>query len=86
MSNIVGRSKKRRSTKRPHIQIAGQTWKPRSMFAADDLGISDRTARRMNFRTALIGGIAFVPVEESLRDVAARARRRNDPPRRRGRR
>jgi hypothetical protein len=78
MSNLVTRSKKR-----PRILIGGDTWKPRGEFAIEDLGVSPRTAQRMNLRTTFVGGVAYVPVEESLRDVAARARRRNEPARRR---
>ena len=69
-----------RTKTRPHLQIDGQTWKPRDSFAVDDLGVSPKTAQRMNFRTTYVGGVAYVPVEESLREVAARARRRNEPP------
>jgi hypothetical protein len=72
-----------RTRTRPVLQIDGDTWKPRDAFATDDLGVSPKTAQRMNLRTAYIGGVAYVPVKESLRGVAARACRRNEPPKRR---
>jgi hypothetical protein len=74
----------RRVRHRPHIQIDGDTWKPRSEFAHGELN-SEKTVARMNLRTAYIAGVAYDPVQESLREIAARARRRNEPPRRRSR-
>jgi hypothetical protein len=67
---------------RPHITIDGEVWKPRSDFA-NELGITDRTAARMNLRTTYIAGIAYVPSGESLTEVAAKARRRCEPAKRR---
>ncbi len=62
----------------PQITIEGEVWETRGDFAKR-LGITDRTAARMNLRTTFIAGLAYVPVTESLRDVAGRARRRNEP-------
>jgi hypothetical protein len=73
-----------RTRPRPTLQIDGNTWKPRDAFAID-LGVSEKTAQRLNLRTMYVGGVAYVPVEESLREIAARARRRNEPPRHRRR-
>ena len=70
---------------RPDITIAGKVWKPRTRLA-DKLGITDRTAARMNWPTAYIAGVAYCPEEESLADIAAGARRRNEPPKHRRRR
>jgi hypothetical protein len=63
---------------RLHITIEGEEWEPRSDFATR-IGVVDRTVARMNLRTTFIGGLAYVPVMESLRDVAARAHRRHEP-------
>jgi hypothetical protein len=63
---------------RPDITIAGQVWTPRANLA-DKLGFTDRTAARMNWRTTYVAGIAYCPVEESLADIVARARRRHEP-------
>jgi hypothetical protein len=67
---------------RPHLTIDGEVWKPRSDFAKE-LGVTDRTAARMNLRTTYIAGIAYVPAGESLTEVAAKARRRYEPAKRR---
>lgn len=71
---------------RPPIVIEGETWKPRDDFAADDLHVNPKTVQRMNLRTLYVGNVAHVPVEESLREIAARARRRQEPAKRRHRR
>jgi hypothetical protein len=73
-----------RTRKRPILQIDGNTWKPREAFATD-LGVSEKTAQRLNLKTMYVGGVAYVPVEESLREIASRARRRNEPSRHRRR-
>jgi hypothetical protein len=70
---------------RLHIKAEGDDWGPRSDFAKKVLGVTDRTAARMNLRTTYIAGIAYVPFEESLREVVARAHRRNEPAKRRQR-
>ena len=75
--NVIARGHYRPKP-RPDITIEGEIWKPRSNFAAA-IGVTDKTCHRMNLRTAYIGGIAYVPMSESLREVAARARRRHEP-------
>jgi hypothetical protein len=67
-------------TNLPAIEIAGETWKPRKDFAAD-IGVCDATAKRLNLRTVLVGGVAYVNVKDGLREIAGRARRRNETPR-----
>jgi hypothetical protein len=74
-----------RAVTRPDIIIDGKIWRPRQRIAEEDIHVSDKSAKRYNFRTVYIGGVAYCPVEESLRDIAARARRRNEPPSRRRR-
>lgn len=73
----------RRPKSRPDITIDGEVWSARSSIAAV-IDITDRAAQRMNWRTVYIGGIAYCPKEESLRDTVARARRRYEPTKRRG--
>jgi hypothetical protein len=68
----------------PSILIDGEVWDPRKKLAAE-LGVCDTTLKRWNFRTAYIGGVAYIPREECLREIAGRARRRNEPALRRGR-
>jgi hypothetical protein len=75
------RSKIRKPKKNlPPIEIDGETWKARKDFAAD-IGVCDLTAKRLNLRTVYLGGVAYVPVAEGLREIATRARRRNEAPR-----
>lgn len=66
------------------FDIDGEVWDPRKKLAAE-LGVCDTTLKRWNFRTAYIGGVAYIPREECLREIAGRARRRNEPALRRGR-
>ncbi len=60
----------------------GETLTPRVKFANDDIGVSERTAARMNLPTTYIGGVAYVARNASLRVVAERVARRNQPARR----
>lgn len=47
---------------------------------ADELGINERTARdKYKWPTAYVGGVAYVPRNESLRAVAATVRRPPEP-------
>jgi len=50
---------------------------PRKEFAEDVLGVTDKTASRMNLPTAYIGNVAHILKNESLRVVAERVRRPN---------
>jgi hypothetical protein len=68
---------------RPDIQLLNDIARPRSRFAQENLNCCDKTAARMNLPTLYIRGVAHVLVAASLREIAARARRRNEPPRRR---
>ena len=69
----------RRPKTRRHIEIDGDTLMPRSEFA-EYLCVSEKTAQRMNLPTAYIGNVAYVAKNASLRVVAERVRRRNQPP------
>ena len=71
-------SRQYRPRPRPKIEIDGEMWEPRD-DVAKELGFTPRTAQRMNWRTVLIAGIAYVPGMESRREVVAKARRRNEP-------
>jgi hypothetical protein len=65
---------------RPHITLPdGDILMPRAEFANDVLGVSDRTAQRMNFPTTYIAGIAHVPRNASLKVIADRVTSRNQP-------
>jgi hypothetical protein len=74
------------ASSRRHIELADDVLMPRRELAEDILGVTDKTASRMNLSTTYIGNIAYVPKNESLRVVAARVRRPNQrPPRKRAR-
>lgn len=67
----------RRSRQRAHIALADDVLMPRREFAEDTLGVTDRTAARMNLPTTYIGNVAHVLRDASLQVVAARVRRPN---------
>src|SRR5262245_22971909 len=67
-----------------HVELADDVLVPRREFAEDILGVTDKTAARMNLPTTYIGNVAHVLKNESLRAVAARVRRPNQRRARRG--
>jgi hypothetical protein len=60
----------------PHIQLRSDTAVPRRDFA-QQVGISDRTARRLNLPTMYMANVAYVMRNGSLEIVADRVKRRN---------
>jgi hypothetical protein len=71
--------KVRAPRRRPCIQLPdGDELVPRQQFASE-IGITDRTARKLNLRTTFIGGVAYVPRNASKEQLAEGARRRNEP-------
>ena len=69
---------------RPNIKLPdGEVLVPRAIFARDNLGVCDKTCRRWDLPTTYVGGVAYVPRNASLRIVAERIHRRNQPPPRR---
>lgn len=71
---------------RADIQLPnGKTLTPRFRFAAK-IGACDKTVARMNLPTTYIVGIPYIEDESSLQEIAGRARRRNEPAKRRSRR
>lgn len=84
MSDATTNNPTQRQTKtRPHIKLAGDVLVPRREFANDDLGVSDKTASRLNLPTTYIGNQAYVARNASLEIIAGHVRRRNQPPQRR---
>jgi hypothetical protein len=84
VSQILASAPRRRGiATRKYLTIDGKVWKPRADVSAT-AGISDRTgARLFKNRTRYIGGVAYAPEEDCLRDLV------NPPartPMRRGRR
>jgi hypothetical protein len=81
MSDLHSSNSEGRQTKhRPHIELPdGEVLQPRAEFAHDVLDVSDKTAQRMNFPTTYIGNVAYVARNASLKIVAERVRRRNQP-------
>jgi hypothetical protein len=70
----------RRASERPHIPLPnGDFLEPRRQWAAA-IGISDRTAGRMNLPTTYVGNVAYVPHNASLKVLADRVKHRNEPP------
>ena len=86
---VAGHKKKKRGPQpRRRIELPdGDYLEPRADFAARELGVVDRTAKRMDLRTTYVGNVAYVAHFASLAVVGARVRRRNEPiaRRRRGR-
>jgi hypothetical protein len=67
----------------PDIKLPnGKTLTPRARFGGE-IGACDRTVKRMNLETVYVAGIAYVERESSLQEIASRARRRNEPQKRR---
>ena len=62
---------------RRHIALADDVLIPRREFAEDILGVTDKTAARMNLPTTYVGNVAHVLRNASLQVVAARVRRPN---------
>jgi hypothetical protein len=67
------------------IKIEDEWWWPRKEIAAE-VGITDRAAARMNWRTVYIGRVAHCPHDASIREIASRAERQREPERQRERR
>jgi hypothetical protein len=61
------------------IIIDGKVWRPRHRIADENVGCADKTLKRKNPTTALIAGMAYCPVEETLAVLIAEARRPNQP-------
>ncbi len=57
----------------------GEVLVPRATFARSLVGISDRTANRMNLPTVYISGTPYVKRDASLRILADKAQRKNQP-------
>jgi len=73
----------RRAKERPRISLAdGEFLEPRRNWA-EAVGISDKTAGRMNLPTTYIGGVAYVLHNASREILAERVQRRNVPQQRR---
>ena len=71
---------------RPNIKLPdGEVLVPRAIFARDNLGVCDKTCRRWDLPTTYVGGVAYVARNASLKIVAERVRRRNQPSQRRRR-
>lgn len=77
----------RRAGERPRIQLAnGDFLVPRRQWAGG-VGVSDKTASRMNLPTTYIGNVAYVLRNASTEMLAGRVRQRQpEPQRRRARR
>jgi hypothetical protein len=73
--------KKQRPTAktRPRIPTAdGDFLEPRQQWAGV-VGITDRSARKLNLPTVYIAGVAYVPHRRSTEILVDRAQRRNEP-------
>jgi len=65
------------------IKLPNDTAIPRIDFAHNRLGVSEKTAARLNLPTIYVAGIAYVLLNASLKIVADKATRRNQPAKRR---
>jgi hypothetical protein len=66
---------------RPDIKLSdGEIARARVNFARD-LGVSNDTVREMGLSTIYIGNVAYILVNRARAEIAARAKRRNEPPR-----
>jgi hypothetical protein len=74
---------KRRLVAGRSIAIGDDTLIPRRQLAAE-LGMTDQAIARLNLRTVIIARVAHVMRNASLQEIASRAKRRHEPPRRRG--
>jgi hypothetical protein len=63
----------------------GDTLVLREKFAKNEVGVCDRSARRMNLPTVFVGGRPFVKRNASLQIIADQVKRKNQPPKRRRR-
>jgi hypothetical protein len=72
-----------RKRERPDIELPdGDVLMPRAKFARS-IGLSDDTVRDMNLPTVIVAAVAHVRRDASLKEIASRAKRRNEPPARR---
>jgi hypothetical protein len=68
---------------RPSITLPnGKVLEPRVRFAAA-IGCAEKTVIRMNLPTTYIACVAYIDRDEGLKQIGARVKRRNEPPRRR---
>jgi hypothetical protein len=79
MSDLNTVDQQRRRRPRKTLIIDGRTWKPRSEIATVDLETTDRTLQSKNYRTIYHGGVAYCCLEEILEEIAAGAKRKNEP-------
>jgi hypothetical protein len=87
MSDLISAPEARRPRRR-HVprRISmpdGEVMELRRQFAEEELSVCDRTATRMNLPTIYIGGHAYIARNASLRIIADRVQRRNQPAKRR---
>jgi hypothetical protein len=73
-----------RRPRRSSIDVGSDTLKPRRLFATEDLGVSDKTASRMDLPSTVVGGVVHVLVNASRKVIADRAHQRRKPKGRRG--
>jgi hypothetical protein len=79
------RPRKRREDRRSITLPNGTVLDPRVQFA-DELGLSEKTVRRMNLPTVYVGCVAYIDRHAGLNQIGAGVKRRNEPPTRRRRR
>jgi hypothetical protein len=84
--SLPRRERRFQATQRPTITLPdGRILKPRARIAAD-LGVSERTIRRMNADTVFIGNVAYITEKSVLEIITGTIKRKNQPPRTRRRR
>jgi hypothetical protein len=83
MSDLISNLPYRRA--RRAIELAGDTAKPRRLYATEDLNVSERSVARMGLPTVYLGGIAHIMVGAAGKVLADRVHQRRKPKGRRGR-
>lgn len=72
----LGRGRPRGKQPRRRIDLPdGDYLEPRAKFAAETLGVSDRTAARLKLPTTYVGNVAYIARGASMLLVAAGVRR-----------
>jgi hypothetical protein len=81
MTEPISDTPQRKNHRDRRIDIAGDTLMPRFVFA-EELGISDKSAQKLDLPTTYLSNVAFVPKNACLKIVADTLKRRNEPPQR----
>jgi hypothetical protein len=74
----VSRKRTTLRRERPVIKLADDDLVPRRDFASE-IGVSDKTAQRLNLPTTYVGNVAYVLRQASLQIIRDKVERPNQP-------